>query len=249
MEIEYWRNQYQRMNTERFFAANAMALLTHTITQPFDLAKTRCQILQEGKVYNGMGFRKGISMTNVMQETYKAGGGMKKFYSSLDAFFIRTVTYTTFRIWGFLYFYDWINPDARRVARQDFYGYAAVAGGLMGGILANPFQVVFSRMQVDEMYPERARRNYRNFFDGFTKVAEEGALMRGALAHGLKFGALVSGAGVYDYVKENMFYFFGPIHLNRLIGTAAGVATAMLLSMPFDAVATRMHTMRPLPTG
>lgn len=32
----------------------------------------------------------------------------------MDAFFMRTVAYTTARIWGFLYFYDWINPDPRR---------------------------------------------------------------------------------------------------------------------------------------
>lgn len=31
MEVEYWRNQYQRMNKERFLAANAMALITHTL--------------------------------------------------------------------------------------------------------------------------------------------------------------------------------------------------------------------------
>jgi hypothetical protein len=31
MEVEYWRNQYQRMNKDRFFAANVMALITHTI--------------------------------------------------------------------------------------------------------------------------------------------------------------------------------------------------------------------------
>ena len=29
--VEYWRNQYQRMNKERFVAANALALITHTI--------------------------------------------------------------------------------------------------------------------------------------------------------------------------------------------------------------------------
>ena len=105
-------------------------------------------------------------------------------------------------------------------------------------------------MQVDEMYPEQCRRNYRNFLDGFVKVAEEGALFRGALAHGLKLAGLVSVAsGCYDYMKENMFFFFGPIMANRLVGTAAGTAAACALSLPFDAVATRMHTMRPLPNG
>jgi hypothetical protein len=29
--VEYWRNRYQRMNKERFVAANAIALITHTV--------------------------------------------------------------------------------------------------------------------------------------------------------------------------------------------------------------------------
>jgi len=49
-----------------------------------------------------------------MSDTFNAGGGWRKFYSSMDAWALRTVSYTTARIWGFLYFYDWINPDARR---------------------------------------------------------------------------------------------------------------------------------------
>jgi hypothetical protein len=32
--VEYWRNKHQRMNKERFFAANAMALVTHAIVCP-----------------------------------------------------------------------------------------------------------------------------------------------------------------------------------------------------------------------
>lgn len=50
-------------------------------------------------------------------------------------------------------------------------------------------------------------------------------------------------------MKENAFYFFGPIMMNRLVATTVGVATAMALSMPFDTVKTRLHTMRPLPNG
>lgn len=56
MEIEYWRNRTQRMNKERFIAANVMALVTHGITQPLDLVKVRSQMLQEGKLYTGIGF-------------------------------------------------------------------------------------------------------------------------------------------------------------------------------------------------
>jgi solute carrier family 25 oxoglutarate transporter 11 len=105
-------------------------------------------------------------------------------------------------------------------------------------------------MQADEMYPEKCRRNYKSFIDGLIKVSEEGALFRGALANGLKIAGLVSAAsGSYDWVKENTFYFFGPITAVRLLATTAGVATAVALSMPFDAIRTRLHTMRPLPNG
>ena len=127
------------MNTERFFAANSIALLAHTLTQPIDMCKTRAQILQEGKGFTGIGFGRGIHWQNIMRETYAAGGGLKKFYSKFDAFFMRTVTYTTFRVWGFLYFYDWWNKDPRRAPRYDFYAACGLLGGFAGGFLSNPF--------------------------------------------------------------------------------------------------------------
>jgi predicted dehydrogenase len=92
--------------------------------------------------------------------------------------------------------------------------------------------------------------HYKNFIDGFIKTAEEGALFRGALANGLKLAGLVSVAsGTYDWMKENAYYFFGPMWIVRFSATLAGVFTAFALSMPFDTVKTRLHTMRPLPNG
>lgn len=105
-------------------------------------------------------------------------------------------------------------------------------------------------MQVDEMYPQQCRRNYSSFADGFIKVAEEGALFRGALANGLKLGLMLTCAtGANDWMKENTYYFFGPQIMTRLAGTAGGVIAAMTLSMPLDMLKTRLHTMRPLPNG
>ena len=100
------------------------------------------------------------------------------------------------------------------------------------------------------MYPERARRNYRSFMDGFTKVSQEGALFRGATAHGLKLAGLVTiSSAMLDWLKENMYFWFGPMWIVKYGGLAAGVASAMAVSMPFDNIATRLHTMRPLPNG
>jgi hypothetical protein len=82
------------------------------------------------------------------------------------------------------------------------------------------------------------------------RVSEEGALFRGAVANGLKLGGLVAvSTGCYDWIKENAYFFFGPVSLVRVSATLAGVVTAGLLSMPFDTVRNRLHTMRPLPNG
>lgn len=235
MEIEYWRNRYQRMNKERFYAANIMALITHTVTQPLDTIKIRSQMLQEGKTFIGLGFQRGWYPFQIMEEIHQTGGGLRKFYSSFDAFLMRTLAYTTARVWGFTYFYDKLNKDPRRLARPDFFVTAGIAGGFVAGVATNPFEIVFNRMQVDEMYPEGARRNYTHFLDGMYKVMEEGALMRGSIANGLKLAAICSSmTSIFDLCKENSYFFFGPHWINRFWSTAVAVTIGTVVSLPFD---------------
>lgn len=75
-------------------------------------------------------------------------------------------------------------------------------------------------------------------------------MFRGALANGLKLGGLVGvSTGIYDWAKENAYYFFGPVEFVRAFAVTGGVATAMVCSMPFDTIRTRLHAMRPLPNG
>jgi hypothetical protein len=55
--------------------------------------------------------------------------------------------------------------------------------------------------------------------------------------------------GIYDLCKENTYYFFGPHWINRLGATIVASLVGTLVSMPFDMIRTRLHTMRPLPNG
>jgi len=81
-------------------------------------------------------------------------------------------------------------------------------------------------------------------------VFDEGTLFRGSVANGLRIGALAcSMTNVYDWCKENSYYWFGPSWINRYWATATAVSCGVAASMPFDAIRTRMHTMRPLPDG
>jgi len=116
----------------------------------------------------GIGYQRGWYPFQILEEIYLAGGGVRKFYSSFDAFFVRTLAYTTARVSLFGYFYDKLNNDPRRVARPDFMIYAGLAGGFLAGVLTNPIDIVFNRMQVDELYPVAARRNYANLVDGLS---------------------------------------------------------------------------------
>lgn len=54
---------------------------------------------------------------------------------------------------------------------------------------------------------------------------------------------------VYDWVKENSYWCFGPSWINRLSATIAAVGVGVFTSMPFDTIRVRMQTMRPLPNG
>ena len=186
----------------------------------------------------------------VFNEIHASGGGIQKMFTCWDGFVVKTMAYTTARVWGFLYFYDWLNPDPRRTARPDWYIMAGMAGGMLAGLIINPTDLVFTRMQVDELYPEQCRRNYKGIMDGLMKASEEGVLMRGAVANGLRLGAICSSmTNVYDWCKENSYFFLGPSWINRLWATAAAAAVGTAASMPFDAVRVRMQTMRPLPNG
>jgi hypothetical protein len=118
--------------------------------------------------------------------------------------------------------------------------YAGLAGGFAAGVLTNPIDCVFARMQVDELYPDRYRRNYTSFFDGFLKTAQEGALMRGALANGLRVGALcASMTSIFDWWKEQAYYWFGPSWIVRFSSTAVAVSVGAVASLPFDMIRVR----------
>lgn len=82
------------------------------------------------------------------------------------------------------------------------------------------------------------------------KCTDEGVLMRGAIANGARIGALCcSMTTLYDFLKENAYYFMGPTFWTRIWCTVAAGIAGTVASMPFDTIRVRMHTMRPLPDG
>lgn len=207
-------------------------------------------MLQEGKTFNGIGFQRGWHPMHILSEIMESGVGVRKLWTNTEGFLIKTSAYTTARVWGYCYFMDKVNPDTRRNARWDKFVPAALVGGVVAGIATNPFELVFARMQVDQMHHPANRWNYRNYFDGLMKVSQEGALFRGALANGLKLGALgCSMSHIFDLAKENSYFFFGPCWINRFWACLAATVIGATVSLPFDMIRLRLHVMKALPDG
>ena len=54
---------------------------------------------------------------------------------------------------------------------------------------------------------------------------------------------------IFDLCKENSYFFFGPCWVNRLWSCVVATLIGATVSLPFDMIRLRMHTMMPLPDG
>lgn len=115
--------------------------------------------------------------------------------------------------------------------------YTAIPAGLITGILTNPFELVFTRMQGEPLYHKNYRRGYNTFWEGLMKANEEKALFRGAITNGLRISMLLGTmTGLHDWMKENSYYFLGPSEINRLFATILATTVGLVASMPFDTI-------------
>ena len=143
-----------------------------------------------------------------------------------------------------------MNSDPRRTPRYDSQMAIGVMASLGMAAVTNPIDVVFTRMQVDEMYDPKYRRNYSSFYEGLVRVMNEGALYRGVFANAARYASILGGISLtYDYVKENLYYFWGPIELIRILGVFSASFVGTLIAMPFETARVRLQTMRALPNG
>lgn len=127
---------------------------------------------------------------------------------------------------------------------------ASFCGGFCAGVVTNPVDIVYNRQAAEALFPTNVKRNYRSFLDGIVKVHAEGALFRGAVASGWSYGMLLASMSyVYDYLKEYMYWIFGPTHWLRPLILIPTAYIGTCLYLPFDNVKVRYHTMTALPNG
>ncbi|XP_021933546.1 mitochondrial dicarboxylate carrier-like isoform X2 [Zootermopsis nevadensis] len=167
----------------------------------------------------------------------------------LTAAVLRQLTYSTTRFAVYETAKEYIAKPGEEVAFYEKIGIAA-AGGIIGGFIGTPADLINVRMQNDIKLPVAKRRNYRHAFDGIFRVYKEEGFR-----HLFSGASTATGRSVLMTIGQLSFYDqFKTVLLNRnyadnltthfLASLAAGwVATT--LTQPIDVIKTRTMNARP----
>ncbi|ROL53064.1 Mitochondrial dicarboxylate carrier [Anabarilius grahami] len=212
-------------------ASCAAACCTH----PLDLIKVHLQTQQEVK----------MRMTSMATQVVRSDG-LLALYNGLSASLCRQMTYSMTRFAIYETVRDKIS--SRNQGPMPFYQkiFLAAFGGLTGGFIGTPADMVNVRMQNDVKLPPELRRNYAHALDGLLRVwNEEGIrkLFSGASMAASR-GAMVTVGQLscYDQAKQLLLgtglmtdNIFTHIFASLIAGGCATV-----LCQPMDVVKTRL---------
>jgi hypothetical protein len=225
-------------------------LITNVTLAPFELLKVRAQLLMEGRKLHGFGLERGSPMVKNYEAVLESGAGLRGFFTGYDTLLVRSLWYGTFRCYFYCNLFNYVNKDPRRTPTWWVDSATSFAAGFITGVLTNPIDIVYNRQVADALYPNSVKRNYSSFLDGLFKANAERALLRGAVASGCAYGALLgSMSSFYDFAKEYCYWFFGPTEWLRPMVLLPTAALGVMVYLPFDNIKVRYHTMTPLPNG
>ena len=163
------------------------------------MIKVRIQLRSEG---GGS-----TSPISVAKEIH-SNGGITAFYKGLDAALMRQAVYGTLRLGIYFNLSEYFknkNGGNPTTFAQKFI--CSITAGTLGSFVGNPCDLGLVRLQADMTLPPEERRNYKNFFDAFMRIAkDEGvpALWKGAVPTMLRAVSLNCAMLVtYDTCKEN----------------------------------------------
>lgn len=249
-EVEYLKHKHQKFTMEKLKWSLLIGSLTNVITAPAELIKVRSQLLGEGKSVHGYANERGNPAVRMVYEIYDSGAGTKGLFSGWDAQFAKGLYQSAIKTFLWCHIYNYYNDDPRRVRSLGVSTFTNFLAGFGAGLLTNPIDLVYNRIVADPLFPKENRRNYSSFINGLIRANNEGVLFRGALASGLSYGLMLASlSNLYDYLKEYLFYFFGPTDWLRPTVLLPVTFVGAYIYLPFDNIRTRLHIMTPLPDG
>ncbi|XP_030377467.1 mitochondrial uncoupling protein 4C [Scaptodrosophila lebanonensis] len=243
------------VNVEKLTARNLFQLYINTFlgssfaeswVYPLDVTKTRMQLEHEEAK------KTGAKVKNMFTTMYGVGRneGIKSLYSGLSAMIIRNLLFNSLRV----VFYDIIrrqliyhNEEGKEVLTVAHAFFGGSVAGCMAQFLANPFDIVKVRMQMEgrrrlQGLPTRVH----NVGQAFRDIYKEGgisSMWRGVSPSCLRACLMTAGdVGSYDLSKRNFRKYLqldDGLVLQLLSSLSAGLV-ASILSNPADVIKSRV---------
>jgi len=211
------------------------------------MVKVRIQIKNEELKKSGA--KGSISPFAIVSEI-NSTTGIKGFYKGLDSALARQVFYTTTRLGVYKTLFNYMKGDSPKDLPMLTKSFCAVVAGFTGTLFGNPADLALIRMQADVSLPEAERRNYKNVFDAFARIAKE----EGVISLWTGFGptvvrAMVLNLGMlapYDEIKDRLNKYYGTKDAmqTRLISSACAGFLCSFMSLPFDNAKTKLQKMK-----
>lgn len=145
----------------RWWMGGVASAAAACFTQPLDTIKVHQQTQQD---VNHSVVR--LTMNVIKQE------GVLSLNHGLTAAVLRQLTYSTTRFAVYEAAKEFITKPGEKISFCEKIGIAAV-GGIIGGFIGTPADLLNIRMQNDIILPPAKRRNYRHAFDGIWRVYKE----------------------------------------------------------------------------
>lgn len=202
-----------------------------------DLTKTRMQLMP-----------KGTSLFTVAGDIV-AKEGVKGLYAGISASIMRQAVYGTARLGLHREFSDRMKAaqGGANLSSLQSSGSAMLSGAL-ASIIGTPFDVSLVRMQADGMKPVAERRGYTGVFNAIARIAREegvGRLWQGFEPTAMRAIAMNVGMmASYDQIKQTLLKINGDNLGTTLASSALAATTAVVASLPFDMMKTRLQNMK-----
>ncbi|XP_067128100.1 mitochondrial dicarboxylate carrier [Centruroides vittatus] len=208
-------------------------------THPLDLLKVHLQTQQEGKISIVR------STINIIKHQ-----GILALYNGLSASVLRQLTYSTTRFGIYEVVKQKITVPGEPLP---FYKKILLAsvGGVAGGFVGTPADMINVRMQNDIKIPVEKRRNYKHAIDGLYQVYKnEGVprLFSGATTATSRAILMTIGQiSMYEQIKQLLMQsgYFADNLLTHFTASLSAASIATTMTQPLDVLKTRMMNAKP----
>jgi len=228
-----------------FLRGGIAGCIATTIVIPTDVVKTKMQFMGEAGIRNPL-------IKNAINSVYTQRG-LLGFYTGLDASLMRQFTFASIRIGLCFGLNELIESKIKRPLTFVARSFTSMLMGALGALAINPFDTVLVRMWADLQLPQEQRRNYKNIFNGLSRVCKDDgllALWRGCAPNVLRAIAVNVGMLVpYMECKERLSKVIKNENALYVVSSIVAGGCASVISLPFDNAKVKLQKMAKLKNG